>query len=425
MKAGWVMGPAFLLITAFLSYVSLTYIVEAMANANALLAVQQREHEKESGIIDPLLMKETATDPFYISLRIEIGQMAEIFFNNFGQICFYILFILYLYGSSTIFASFAPSSILKLAYLDKTPPTWMYDICLLGFAAVMIPLCLSDFQKTKYLQIVGVVVRQVAVVVMIVLAFVSLASRGLRSQDVPLWKFSDLPNLVGGAVYSFMCHHSLPGIISPMREKEKEKWVAAVVFSIVACLYLLLSLSVIAAYGTMVESPVTFNFSPHEYGWVGAALYLFPVVNVASNFPLIVITLRNNLISLSHLHSTKRPVERKVADQHHYLMSVLAVIPPVILPSLAYHGGLDINSLVGITGGYAGSAVLFIFPALLIYTSRRKVNAVVPGGPSNAYDAHPRNKMASPFHGHIWPGFLIVWAVLAIVMLTIQRLHGS
>ena len=33
-------------------------------------------------------------------------------------------------------------------------------------------------------------------------------------------KFSNLPQLIGVCVYSFMCHHSLPSLITPISEKK-------------------------------------------------------------------------------------------------------------------------------------------------------------------------------------------------------------
>lgn len=37
----------------------------------------------------------------------------------------------------------------------------------------------------------------------------------------PTFKISGLPNLFGVCVYSFMCHHSLPGLVTPINKKKK------------------------------------------------------------------------------------------------------------------------------------------------------------------------------------------------------------
>ena len=58
-----------------------------------------------------------------------------------------------------------------------------------------------------------------------------------------------LPNLFGGAVYAFMCHHSLPGIITPMRDKAKIPQVTRAAFVGVFIIYMLLFITCGVAFG--------------------------------------------------------------------------------------------------------------------------------------------------------------------------------
>eukprot|EP00897_Mesotaenium_endlicherianum_P010034 jgi/Mesen1/9059/ME000572S08332 len=129
-QGGWVLGSGFLVVVTFFSYVSLTFVVETMASANALLAYRKEERLlEEAGESDPESVREgLPDDPFQIRLRTEFGRMAELFFSTPGLVLFYVALIAYLYGSAAIFASFVPASILQVVYNSSGPwPFWSYN----------------------------------------------------------------------------------------------------------------------------------------------------------------------------------------------------------------------------------------------------------------------------------------------------------
>lgn len=75
---------------------------------------------------------------------------------------------------------------------------------------------------------------------------------------------------------------------------------------------------------------------------------MFPVFTLSTNFPIIAITLRNNLKSLC-----LRENRRYSFFTSRCLFPLLAVIPPTLV-GLATS---DVEILVGITGAYAGSFI--------------------------------------------------------------------
>jgi hypothetical protein len=51
--------------------------------------------------------------------------------------------------------------------------------------------------------------------------------------------FSGVPNLFGVCVYSFMCHHSLPSLVTPIAKKRNINWLIASDFMLVLLFYVL------------------------------------------------------------------------------------------------------------------------------------------------------------------------------------------
>lgn len=426
-SGGWYLGALFLLLVACLSYIGVTFIVEAMAAANAILYWERKiggdnSDEEEAPLV------ETAVTPtaFEIVKRTELGQMADMFFSRWGRVFFYAALILYLFGDAAIYCTFVPRSLVGFFYGGNEPPPWAFDAFLATFVALIVPFCFFDFQKTKVLQIGTLLIRNAAILTMVVLALKAVRQRGPRTEGVPYFKLQSLPNLFGGAVYAFMCHHSLPGIITPMREKSLISRVTFVAFVGIFFIYLLLFISCGLAFGLKAEDPITFNFPPEKYGWIGDLLFLFPVFTLSSNFPMLSITLRNNLDTLLQLITVKVPVKVDGEEcsresfnvdksgRRRVVVTVLAVAPPIVCCVIAEHAGLDVNSLVGITGAYAGAAVMFIIPACLVHCSRLVIARKFPATDNRLSDSHPLNIHSSPFRGRKWVITLIMAAICAI-----------
>lgn len=449
-SGGWYLGAVFLLLVACLSYIGVTFMIESMAAANALLFLERKTAEETEGLIAGAPFLGEDHTPFEIVKRCELGQMAEMFFSQWGQILFYAALILYLLGDAAIYCTFIPRSLVGFAYGDK-PPAWAFDLFLALFLILIVPFCFFDFQKTKPLQIATMAIRNAALLTIIVLSLALVAKEGPSTKGVPSFQLQALPNLFGGAVYAFMCHHSLPGIITPMREKNLIPRVITGAFVAIFILYLLLFLACGVAFGVRADDPITFNFPPEKYGWMGDALFLFPVFTLASNFPMLTITLRNNLDTLLHLvfpkggtfggTTPRRHQEHAAAGgqldalfgsratRRRVLVTLLTVGPPIVICVVAEHIGLDVNSLVGLTGAYAGAAVMFIIPACLVHCSRRLLSAQIPAGHEagalSPSDCHPLNIHASPFRGRNWVISLIVMAILAILFISYEQYEKS
>ena len=95
--------------------------------------------------------------------------------------------------------------------ISQNPPKRksVYHLCLLCFIGLLGPFAFFDVSKTKLLQLLTSALRWTSFLSMIIMSIIRI-STGHAVTPVSA-DFTQLPNLFGVAVYSFMCQHSLPG----------------------------------------------------------------------------------------------------------------------------------------------------------------------------------------------------------------------
>lgn len=134
---------------------------------------------------------------------------------------------------------------------------------------------------------------------MVVLATIRLISPSQEHGYTPSANFISMPQLIGASIYAFMCHHSIPSVISPIKNKNKILLKVAANFFLVYTLYMCLCMTGVFAF-PKVNELYTINFTPSEdtglfYKLIDSILVLFPVLTISISFPVITITLRNNI----------------------------------------------------------------------------------------------------------------------------------
>ena len=129
------------------------------------------------------------------------------------------------------------------------------------FIAVVGPFGFFNVTKTKYLQMLTTLMRWLAFGAMIILACIRLA-KGMKADPAPVVaNVMGVPNLFGVCVYSFMCHHSLPSLITPINQKRHINWLIFSDFLLVLMFYVLLAFTGIFAF-TELNDLYTLNFQP-------------------------------------------------------------------------------------------------------------------------------------------------------------------
>lgn len=404
-QSGILLGIIFLAFIGFLSYITATWIVESQAAANALLYISVLQRERIPIFSASLNPPEIDQERFEINQRTEISLMADLFLGKRGKIAFYIILVIYLFGDLAIYAATVPTSLARVTGgitigSHSISQGHVYYLYLLIFALVVVPLSLFNFQKTKYLQICTLISRNLAFFTMIILSIIFISQKkGAEPSQLPYFEFSGLPSLFGVSVYAFMCHHSLPSIITPISNKNGVHKAMGLDFLLVFIAYASVCLTAQFAFGTQtnpqcvdsddstfvpckIQSLYTLNFVSYNIQFIADFLALYPVFTLTTNYPLISITLRNNLVLLF-------PETIRYAKVRHVLLSLFASVTPILI---AYATN-NISLLVDYTGSYAGLGIQMVIPALLVFYSRKviaRVFGVYTINPYRSFFLHTR-----------------------------------
>jgi hypothetical protein len=189
---------------------------------------------------DSAFGSEDQTKDFEITEQVEMAKMASLFFGKWGLLAFYVCLAAYLMGDLAIYSlavtkSFMSEMFINFTSCDNTTnlsknisdsekcleswPHWnhqtIYGLCIVSFFIGQgILVLLLDVTKNKIVQIGTSMYRFAAFIAMISMAF---SRRGGQTFTPSRGEISGVPNLITASIYSFMCHHSLPNILTPIK----------------------------------------------------------------------------------------------------------------------------------------------------------------------------------------------------------------
>ncbi|KAE9555646.1 hypothetical protein FO519_001117 [Halicephalobus sp. NKZ332] len=471
--AGWLLGTILLLISGFVSYICATFILEAMSVTNAALKSNGQAQNGVHSIEDEENTDEAEnsseeqfvhqTRSFDITRRVELSEMSLMLLGRVGVIGTYIVLTLYLFGDLAIYSTTVPKSLMNVlcespnatkitsdlpCYIDSfnnISRMTVYRICVVTFAIFCLPLVLVGMARTKYIQLATTVSRWTAFSLMIVLASMQLIQNGPQASPSAV-EVNGFGSLFGVAIYAFMCHHSIPGLITPIKDKSYFSYKLIYVYGVIFAFYCTLSVTGSFAFHT-VQDVYTLNFLHDDktsfvYSIIDYFLALFPVFTLTSSYIIVAITLSNNLrvlVSMFKSSSQSVSVENEAllnsgsdtedavelrpsstqpnnysafADQFtHYFIPVIAILLPTVLSFF----NDNVLFLASITGSYPGVGVQFVIPSLLVLGARRfarsKLHQKVP------------STLRSPFSHDFWPILTLIWAAFTVVNVTIHLFH--
>lgn len=434
-QAGWALSIFIIIMLAFMGFVTVTFIIEAMACSNAMIQIKRIQSHKvdgESEVVNTSDSENESEDTPFMSNRsryytlnqcVQLGEMTQLFFNKTGRFLFYTFLCVYLYGDLSIYSAAISKTLTDLSCenpLNKdnaTSPCWhagsltqmdVYRIILAIFIIIVGPFSYFNLQKTKYLQIATSSMRWCAFMIMISIASVRIIELGVQGNP-PTANISDVPVLIGACVYSFMCHHSLPGLVAPFTDKSHVVRQLGLDYALICLFYVIMAVTGAFAFKNL-EDLYTLNFVPvsnEHVGWFTEAieyfLGLFPVFTLSTSFPIIAITLQSNLKSL---FLDPYSMDRYNFFVKHLLFPTLAVVPPAIIAFTTF----NLTSLVSFTGTYSGTVIQYLIPAILVLLARRHCQKDIGGV----------NKYRSPFQGILWVLIVIIWCITCVSLSTIK-----
>ena len=289
----------------------------------------------------------------------------------------------------------------------------VYKIFVAVFLLVLGPFAYFNVSKTKYLQIFTTLMRWTAFITMITLSILRITDDSQEHGEPPILDLSTAPMVFGVSVYAFMCHHSIPSLITPIENKTKVAGILAADYALIATFYLLLSFTGIFAFPS-VPDLYTLAFSPSQGTEASLPtqiadyfLALFPVFTLSTNFPIIAITLRNNIDTI--LTEASGRIAGLSPGIRRLLFPTVAILPPALVALATENLGV----LVSITGAFAGAGIQYIIPCSLVWLARRKLNQF-----GQELNLNFRNPLESYFKHTGFIIMIVVWSLVAVGLVT-------
>uniref|UniRef100_A0A7I4Z1F8 Aa_trans domain-containing protein n=1 Tax=Haemonchus contortus TaxID=6289 RepID=A0A7I4Z1F8_HAECO len=259
--AGYVLSIIVLLVSCLVSYIAATFVIEALSVANAVNARKCKEQAKQqSRQFDDVVVSESDPSLFEIVQKVEVGHMTSMFLGRSGVIFSYLALSIYLFGDLAIYSTTVPKSLMNVicapintSSVMPTDPCregWpeffhrftVYRLCVVLFVTICTPMVIIGVAKTKYLQLATSFSRWSAFILMIALATAQMVSSGAAVTPTPV-NIHGFGSLFGTAVYAFMCHHSIPALITPMRSKTGLFFKLSGIYLLVLAFYFTLSIT--------------------------------------------------------------------------------------------------------------------------------------------------------------------------------------
>ncbi|CAD6185296.1 unnamed protein product [Caenorhabditis auriculariae] len=449
--AGWLLSISILSVSALMSYIAATFIVESLAVANAFVA-KNRRRDRVNVEYDDVSISSIGPSSFEITSKVEVSEMASMFLSRTGLLISYLSLNVYLFGDLAIYSTTVPKSMMNLICSTVNSSTvtssdpchefWpefltrmtVYRICVVLFVGMCTPMVIVGITKTKYIQLATTISRWTAFILMITLASIQLISNGPAAYP-PAANVHGFGSLFGVTVYAFMCHHSLPSLITPMSSKTKLFGMMGLVYGVIGMFYFTLSITGAFAF-EHVQDLYTLNFLHDEnnsffYAVSDIFLALFPIFTLTTNYPIVAITLINNVKVLKELLFPKNSVEqealleddgsdgeiderdsrhvREKSISDHFITAFILIFPTLI--SILTD---NLLLLATVTGSYPGVGVQFVVPCMLVMAARKYAKSVL--------NFPVPKKHVSPFQSPIWPFVIGAWACFAIGMVTLNIL---
>ena len=189
-------------------------------------------------------------------------------------------------------------------------------------------------------------------------------------------------------------------------------WLILINFCLILIFYLLLAYTGAFRYPLEdLKDVYTLNFFNPSAMHVtlrvvlGYYLALFPVFTLSTTFPIVSITLRENLKALFlKLFKRWRGDKEFHVVIERIVFPLLAIVPPILMPFAT----TNVEVLVSVTGSLPGVGVQYVIPATLAFVGRHVI--------MKKYKKY-ENKHRSPFSYPVFLIILLIWTGISTVLI--------
>ena len=403
-EAGLALTSFFLLAGLIMAILSINYTIETLARAEGITAAE----EQEALLDDNKSLEPQSSPPVHcLSYRkFDFASLGFMFGGPTGRNLVQIVVILYglvtLWSYASVFASSAASLFYMYVFGemcnvfgdDPFPGCERaYFIGIFIFSCMVLTLVLMDLGEQVTIQNVLTVYRMMAFVIMLLTLVIKVSSEwndlvSLRYKSIGMANWPKFGKGFGPTFLAITCQYNLPDSLQPLHSKKDAKFVVFVALGLSSVIYLALGLLGSIAFDN-VNPLTTLNWNTYTgcgNGWEVCAsktqlsailgqlirflVLFFPIVNVTSTYPMVGITIGENIFASLpkavkvRSHPTPTVIIRNVCR-------LLISVPPLLLA--AGFKKLDfIFSLGGLFGFALGLSIPGWFQLKSIAFCRRK-----------------------------------------------------
>lgn len=360
----------------------------------------------------------------------EITELCHIFLGVKGKQAYALIICVFLYGILWAYTTVFANAFAAVAESTIGPST--YVIFVLVFSCIVVPISMMEFSEQVYIQVSLSIFRVVMVAAMILSIIVAYGrddnefqlTGDYQSEQVISEAFrmdwSKLYLMTPIAAYAFIFHHSVPALSEPITDKSTLNSLFRTTLIISVSFYIALGAVISGYFGQHTLASSNLNWKNYLAqnpsaaasafgGVIRVFVLLFPAVDVASAFPLNAFTLGNNIMTAYYGKDIHQHVGTRWKTS---LFRLLAAIPPIF-------GAFFVQDLGTITSwtGLTGFAIVFIFPPLLSYYSKQKLESL--SIPSNT--RHTSVWTSIYFQGLLVGSGVILTVYVGIILITTRQ----
>lgn len=258
----------------------------------------------------------------------EITELAYKFMGPYGKLAYQISLMILMYAGLLAYSQVFLSSVASLIPAAYRGRDWLDPVLAGVFALVVIPLSTMKLTEQLTVQTIMALTMQLAMAAIVLSTLLAIfvddadgearedddddASRAPYLSDVSrhLVDFSSFGLMLSTALFSQLFQHSVPGLVKPLAARHKKGPVVRKIFGgalvLTTTLYVLLGLVATLYFGDRIETSINLNWNAFRWTYgenavpliprvVNKIIVVVPALNTLSVFPLIAITLGNNL----------------------------------------------------------------------------------------------------------------------------------
>jgi amino acid permease len=300
-KSGVLLGPLLICLGGVVMNATKDYVLEAMARAEAMAkaaaissrALRHAAAGDASGLAGPtgggrrrgLIVPEQADYLIDHHRKYEVTDLCLMLVGPTARSLYALILSLYMYGGLCAYASVWASSFtanVPVAFLNGGATCNIeqsgltggcvgpYLLWLAVFAAIAIPLACVDLEEQVAIQVLMFAARVLVVALLTGTVAVGMAgcTDGVVFAEVPPGKpqhtaladAAGLATVIPVSIFSFIFHHSIPGLSQPVANKTTLPRMFAVTFVIITVFYASVGLLVAVFFGPAVNSQCSLNW---------------------------------------------------------------------------------------------------------------------------------------------------------------------